>query len=189
MKRKIIAALAVAAMLTVPAAASANVPSYQNRADAKQTAYVYWENRGDYVTDVCPYGVELKFERFRHKPGVYGFVYMDDGYGNSSCTIHMNSGVQWNWSNLSYVVAHETGHVLGHYHQSKRSSIMYPAYPNPVYGTRFPTLVRYPYADGGGAVLRANGTVTDKDGVNHEGGYVGMDGLIRWPADTDNTDY
>jgi hypothetical protein len=58
-----------------------------------------------------------------------------------TCTVHLNTQVRWNWWNLCEVVTHEVGHVFGHRHSRDPSSIMYPTYPNRVWGYRFPACV------------------------------------------------
>jgi hypothetical protein len=74
--RKLIATgvAAAAAALAVAPAASANVPSYHDRADAKRFARTYWDGRRerDRLYIECA-SLELEVEPI-HIPGVLAFV-------------------------------------------------------------------------------------------------------------------
>jgi hypothetical protein len=74
MKKFVVLALLALSLIPLAApAARANVPSYEQRHDAKAFAQWYWRDyRG--LDNPCPYGVKLRFERMPARmAGVLGF--------------------------------------------------------------------------------------------------------------------
>jgi hypothetical protein len=121
MKKFVVPALLALSLIPLAApAARANVPSYEQRHDAKAFAQWYWRDyRG--LDNPCPYGVKLRFERMPARmAGVLGF---HRGY---SCTIHLDVRRNWWWYRLCGLVTHEMGHVYGLGHSRNPNSIMYP---------------------------------------------------------------
>jgi hypothetical protein len=139
--KRLLIVLATAALVAAvgPATASADTglstgtswPGWQDRQDAKAFARDYWEGRGLYAYYRCPNGVRIKLHPMRDR-GLVGYVWSPSG-----CTIHLNSRVYWNWSKLCTTVVHEYGHIVGREHARDPRSVMYPGWPNPVWGKRF----------------------------------------------------
>lgn len=99
--------------------------------------------------------------------GVGSSIFGDTGkrlYHTLYCNVYTSSGSSLGTGKLTVI-----GSSLSRFRFSYRT-------------TSVPTSgVSYPYNDGGGATLYADGTVVDKYGNTHSGGYVGKeDGLIRW---------
>ena len=89
--RSMTAAVVLAAALASTASAQAQVPSAQDRADAKRFARAYWSDRGFETT--C-FGVRVAMRPMWHR-GVRDAL----GYVRSGrCTIWLNSRFDWSYS-------------------------------------------------------------------------------------------
>jgi len=131
-------AIATATLVAFSLAGTANaqVPQYQNRADAKRFAINYWTGRGQRNPCTHAGGIHVHFYRFSRVPSLHNVF----GYAPNfdSCDLYMDSDVRWNWYKLCTITTHEVGHIFYHHHTpGQPASIMYPTFPNPVWGWHF----------------------------------------------------
>jgi hypothetical protein len=120
--RRLAIAFALTTSLVTPAVARANVPSYQNRTDAKRFARNYWERRGYYAP--CT-GVRVRVAALPHNT-------VGEYRPWNPCTIYLSSTFDWThggrrdgWWQVCATTIHEYGHLVGKaWHSNNPGSIM-----------------------------------------------------------------
>lgn len=130
-------ALAIVVAIAIPAAASAAAPD-RYPVDGPAVAKAQEIARAHWGTDPCSakiaqsWTTELDGTTAAEASWENPTSTYDNPAENTNCVVRFNAGVDFDWSQLCTVVAHEYGHLTGHRHSDDPGDVMTAIYNDPL---------------------------------------------------------